>query len=173
MMTRRTALTMIFVALCLSSVAFLTFVTLNYIEFFRALESFTMKLRNVELLVRQNDATINITFQMQNPTNYVGFALREWSYRLTLKASNQSVDLSYDTISYAEEPLAISPQWNETFKHEATIDTTKPASSQFITLYHLNQGKEVTWTLEVGVILLTPLIGQLDIPLSSSLESEL
>jgi hypothetical protein len=164
---------MIFIVLCLSSAAFLAFATLNYIEFFRALERFTMKLRSVDLLVSQKNATVGITFEMLNPTSYIGFALREWSYRLTLKASNQSVDLSYDTISYTEEPLAISPQWNKTFNHEATIDITKPASSQFITLHQLNQGKQITWTLDISVILLTPLIGQLDIPLSSSLESEL
>jgi hypothetical protein len=146
---------------------------MNYIEFFRALEGFTMKLCDVEFSVGQNIATVNITFEMRNPTNYIGFALREYSYRLTLEASNQSVDLSYDTRSYVEAPLVISPQWNETFEREATIDVTKPASFQIITFYQLNRGKQVTWTLEVGVILLTPLMDQLDIPLSSSLESEL
>jgi hypothetical protein len=172
MTTKRTALTTIFLVLCLASAAFLALSTLNYIEFFRALEKFTIELRNVELLVGQKNATVGITFEMWNPTGYVGFALREWSYRLTFKASNQSIDLSYDTISYAE-PITISPQWNKTFEHETTIDITKPTHFQFITLYQLNQGKEVTWTLEVGVILLNPLTGQLDIPLSSSLKSEL
>ena len=162
--------------LCLVSFIFLASSTSNYIEFFRALEQFTLKLRDVDLVVGQKNATIGMTFEMCNPTSYVGFNLREWSYRLILKASNQTIDLSYDTISYAEKPITISPQWNKTFEQHTYLDITKPTSSRFMALYQLyqlNQGKEITWTLEVGVVLLNPLTSHIDIPLTSSLKSRL
>lgn len=175
MPTRRTVLTTLFLTVCLASFALLAYSSYNYIEFFIALEKFTLKLRDVKVTVGSTNATLNATFELNNPTDYAGFSLRELSYNLELEANNHTVELSYDTVFYAQDPIAISAQWRKTFELGTYLDAERPATSprfeSLSQLYQANQGKNITWTLKMTVILLNRPITQIDILLTSSLIS--
>ncbi len=172
MITTRNVIATVFLTLSLVAVVFLATSTSNYVEFYRAMEKFEMRLRNVDVVVIEDNVKVNITFEMSNPTNYVGLSLREWSYLLRLEANNENLDLSYDTISYIGEPITITPHWTQTFEHNASLYATRPSTSRFLELYNLYQEKEVGWTLQVHAVLLT-FMGTMGIPMSSPITSEL
>jgi len=169
---KRTALTIIFVAICITSTIYLASATFNYIEFFRALERFNLKLRNVSVVITEVSIKFIVKFEMINPTSYVGLKLREVSYLLNIQANDESVDLTSEIVSYAENPITINPYWNHTFEPESIVDASRPVSSRFLELYRSYQGKQVTWNLSVIAILLT-FAGKVDVPLSASIKSAL
>jgi len=172
MITKRTVIATFFATLCIVAAAFLAASTYNYVEFYRAVEKFDAKLQNVRVVVDENNVKANITFEMQNPTNYVGMSLREWSYALVLEIGNEEIDLSHDSISYYSEPVAISPHWTQTFERGTDLYATQNSTLRFLELYPFFQGKQVNWTLQVQVILIT-FMGTMPIPMSSALSSEL
>lgn len=172
MITKRNVIAAIFLTLSLVAAAFLATSTSNYVEFYRAIEKFDMTLRNVNVVVIEDNVKVNITFEMSNPTNYVGLSLRELSYLLRFEANHENVDLSYDTIPYTREPIIITPHWTQTFEHNASLYAARPSTTRFLALYNLYQEQEVSWTLQVQVVLIT-FMGTTGIPMSSLLKSEL
>jgi len=172
MITRRNVIAAFFFTLSIVATALLATSTWNYVEFYRAVEKFDIELQNVDVTVDEGNVKVNMTFEMKNPTNYVGLSLREWSYALILEAGNEEIDLSHDFISYYSEPVTISPHWIQTFEHDADLYATQNSTSRFLELYPLFQGKQVSWTLKVQVILIT-FMGTMGIPMSSALSSEL
>ena len=170
--TRRTVIVAFFSILCIAAAAFLAASTYNYVEFYRAIERFDAKLQNVRVAVDENNVKVNITFEMQNPTNYVGMSLREWSYSLILEIGNEEIDLSHDSISYHSEPIAITPQWTQTFEHSDNLQTTQQSTSRFLELYEFYREKQVSWNLKIQVIVIT-FMGTMYIPMSSVIASDL
>ena len=170
--TRKTVIVTFFATLCIAAAVFLAASTYNYVEFYRAVEKFDAKLQNVKVAVDENNVKVNITFEMQNPTNYVGMSLREWSYALILEIGNEEIDLSHNSISYYSEPITITPQWTRNFEYNDNLRATQQSTSRFLELYESYRDKQVSWNLKVQVILIT-FMGTMYILMSSPLTSEL
>jgi len=171
MTTKRTALMAIFLVINMISAVLLVTSTLNYIEFYRALERFTLKLANVNLLTQENYVKVVITFSMWNPTSYVGLKLRELSYLLQFASNSDSVYVSSYTLSYANEPIIIGSYWNKTFEHQINLDAKRQTTSRLLELYKSHSGNS-TWTLDADAILIT-FAGPMSVPLFSQLTTEL
>lgn len=161
-----------FSTLCIVALVFLVASTYNYVEFYRAVEKFDAKLQNVRVVVNESNVSVNITFEMQNPTNYVGMSLREWSYALILEMGNEEIDLSHNSISYYSKPVTITPHWTQTFEHQDNLLATQQSTSRFLELYEFYREKQVSWNLKVQVIVIT-FMGTMYIPMSSVLTSDL
>lgn len=165
-MTARNLLTIIFLAISVLSAGLLTLTTLNYTEFFKALEKIDLKLSDVDLVTDGQNVNVTIAFSIWNPTSYADFRVRELSYALDLRANDEIVTLSTDTLPYVQEPIPVEPYHNHTFEHRVSLDLNQPETSRSIELYESNQG-DVTWTLNLTLILLT-FTGPIDLPLSAS-----
>lgn len=165
-MTTRNLLTAIFLAISVLSAGLLTLTTLNYTEFFKALEKIDLKLSDVDLVTGGQNVDVTIAFSIWNPTSYADLRLRELSYALRLKANDEIVTLSSDTLSYVQQPVPIEPHCNHAFEHRVSLDSNQPETSRSMELYESNQG-DVTWILEATLILLT-FSGPIDLPLSAS-----
>ena len=170
MISKRTVLTIIFLVTCVASTAWLALSTVNYVEFFRAVETFNLQLRDVGLIESGDNVEVSMIFDMINPTSYRGFKLREFSYKLSFNTNGTvPLEISSDTLSHASNPLEVTPYWNQTFTHHELSNAARSTVSLLRNLYDTGN-QTITWTLEVTVILLNPLIDIIDIPLSSSLE---
>jgi len=172
MITKRKVIVAFFSILSIVAAAFLAASTYNYVEFYRAIEKFDMRLQSVNVEVDGSNAKVNMTFELQNPTNCMGLSLREWSYALILEIGNEEIDLSHDSISYYLEPVAITPHWTQTFEHDDELYSTQQSTSRFLELYELYQKRQVSWNLKVQA-LLTTFMGTMYIPMSSVITSEL
>ena len=172
MITRRNVVAAFFFALSIVAAGLLATSTWNYVEFYRAVEKFDIKLQSVDVSVDEGNVKVNMTFELQNPTDCMGLSLREWSYALILEIGNEEIDLSHDSISYYLEPIAITPHWTQTFEHDDELHSTQQSTSRFLELYELYQKKQVSWNLKAQVIL-TTFMGTMYIPMSSVITSEL
>jgi hypothetical protein len=172
MTSKRIVLTTIFLVACIASTVWFALSTVNYSEFFRAVETFNLKLKNVNLIESEENIEFSMIFEMLNPTSYRGFRLREFSYKLSFKTDNTGpLEISSDTLSYATEPIEVTPYWNQTFTHRAFSNAATSTINLLQSLYR-SGNQTITWILEATVVLLNPLIEKVDIQLSSSLEVE-
>lgn len=167
---RRIAITTAFLVACIASTVWLALSTVNYTEFFRAVETINLKLKEVDVIESEENAEISMTFEIVNPTSYRGFRLREFSYKLSFRTSDVGpLDISSDTVSYSTDPIEVTPYWNRTFTHQALSNAAASTINLLLDIYG-GSDQMITWILEVGVVLLNPPIEKIDIQLSSSVQ---
>lgn len=120
--------------------------TLNYTEFYRAIREIHLANLKVDAFVEQKDVNISLSFDIENPTGYIGLQLRSVTCQLYFLDNSEKVALWWDMRSYSTDqrldPRSKVPlEWN--------LNPTASAE-RFITYFETHQGA-VNWTLECGV----------------------
>lgn len=159
---KESVFTTLFIAIVILSTIFLIISTLNYVEFFKAMEKLTLTIIKVCPSVGQDGANVTFSFSITNPTRYGALRLRELSFALYFQTNAEDVDVWWERLSY-HEPITINPYWNKTFEYlNDPIDCNLEAFQEF---YAANHGN-VKWLLRCGAIVVT-FAGQTDLPLTA------
>ena len=170
MVKKHNILVIVFSAISISSAFLLITSTYNYVEFYKALRELNLQLLEVNPSVG-NTANLTLFFLVSNPTSYVGLRLREISFVLSFEYLNNKVELHFDTVSFAKQPLTIDPYWNKTFELFVQLDMNRKQTMSFIEFYK-SQPQKIVWTLDTGAILIT-FVGKVDVPMTATLVSNL
>lgn len=165
MPTKEAVFTAIFFAIVTVSAISLVISTLNYVDFYRAIEALSLTVLDVSPSIGQNSAKIDLTFAIVNPTRYTGLSLREFGYVLYFDADGELIDACWRTNSYREQPLPIGPFSNITFQNSIDLDLSQESTKSFIKFYE-NHTESVKWALKCNGIFLT-FIGELTVPLNA------
>ena len=149
----------------MASAVLLAISTLNYVEFYRAMEQLELNVSEVNLAIEQN-ITITLVFSLENPTRYVGLKLRELSVSLYFyDKNNEQVNIWADTLSYQGEPLTVEPYWHRTFEQQINLSTAREATQRLLDTY--KDPQDIKWVLNAGAIIIS-FIDTLDVPMSAT-----
>ena len=129
--------------------------TLNYIEFYTAIQKLDLAVVDVSPTIEQNSANITMVFAIINPTRYIGLKIREISMGLYyLEANDTLAGLWWDTRYYYQQPISLNPYSNTTQQLLINLNRDLDQTKSFIDFYTVHQGN-IKWELRCGVILLT------------------
>jgi hypothetical protein len=167
--TKRAMITAIFVATSLASVLLILGSTLNYIEFYKAIEELGIQVLGINTSISQNNVNVSLTFSVTNPTRYASMKLREVSFVLRYETNGSYTDLLSDTLSYSLQPLPVGAYWNETFQYQKELDVKRETTASFVQAHEAHHGKLV-WKLDCTAILIT-FVDTTDVPMSSHFSS--
>lgn len=137
--------------------------TINYTEFYRAIREVNLINLKVDTVVEQRSVNISLSFEIQNPTRYVGLKLREVTCQLYFADNNEKVVLWWGLKSYGtSQPLdpysKVSLEWS--FSPAASTD-------RFLTYFENHQGA-INWMIQCGVRLAAFLPQDISISLTES-----
>lgn len=134
--------------------------TLNYIEFFTALQDVDFAILDMTLDVGENTVNITLVFAITNPTGYSGLRLRELSNGLYYKEANsedQPIGLDWWTRSYRQQPKPLDRYSNITVEesiHLGVSSMRKRETERFLEFYGTHQ-QNLMWVLKSSAIFVT------------------
>lgn len=132
--------------------------TLNYAEFFTALETLDLKVTRFNFTVKQNRIYINTTFTLKNNSSYVGLYLRNLNCKIGFFETYESyLELAESSFWWHPE-VPLDPGSNITRKYSISLAETVPNAKSFINLYQ-NQ-ETIRWMIS-GSVLLNTFMGKL------------
>jgi hypothetical protein len=167
--SKRDAITIIFLGISLISAISLVHATINYVEFYRVIEKLDLKVVNVNTSVEQTKANISLSFKIINPTTYGDLKLQELSYILKYEVNDEPVDLHWDLTTYSE-PIRIDSVSNITFQYAFDLNVGENVTQRFMHYYENHQGS-VNWLLVCGALVDT-FIGRMEIPLTATYKED-
>jgi hypothetical protein len=152
------ALVTVFSAITVASIFLLVEPTLNYSEFFTALQTLDLKVSDFNFTIEQNRIYINATFTLKNNSSYVGIKLINLNCKIGFFETDESyVELTEPRFWWHPE-VPLDPGSNITRKCSVSLDETVPNAKSLINLYQ-NQ-ETIRWMIS-GSVLLDTFIGTL------------
>lgn len=120
--------------------------TLNYTEFYRAIREIHIANLRIDAFVEQENVNISLSFDIENPTRYIGLQLQSVTSQLYFLDNSEKVMLWWEMKAYGTtQPLdpysKVPVEWSLT-----PIASTE----RFIAYFEAHNGA-VNWTLECGV----------------------
>ncbi|MEM2146417.1 MAG: hypothetical protein QW279_13730 [Candidatus Jordarchaeaceae archaeon] len=151
---------MITVALAISNVS----PTLNYFEFYRALQEIFIEINEFNIKIEENILNVTVNFTLTNPTGYTGIKVRSLRYIIYFQYGEGTPVklLEGEFLWNSQEGIPFNAYTNITCSQSHTLTTTSAAASQLI--QHLDS--EIFWTIQSMTILHT-FTGSVIVPLNS------
>ena len=166
-MSKQNAFTIIFLGISVLSAISLVNATLNYVEFYTAIERLELTVINVSTSIGQTKVNVTLFFQITNPTTYMGLKLQELSYILKFEANDETVDICWDLTAY-REPIPVNPVSNMTFQYTIDLNIDKDTTRYLMQHYETHQGN-IKWLLKCGAVVST-FLGKFEVPLTATFE---
>ncbi len=157
MSTRRKIPPIIFTVITVVATVSLIGSTLNYIEFFTALQEIHLEMLDVNLAIGQSTVNITLIFAITNPTGYTGLRIRELSHELCYKEADSTHALHWWTSSYYQQPKPLDRYSNITFEEPIYLNVNSAHSqetSRFLEFYE-NHPQNIMWVLKCSAIFIT------------------
>jgi hypothetical protein len=150
----------IFSAVTVVSALLLIQPTLNYAEFFTALERLDLKVPSFNFTIKQDRIYINATFTLKNNSSYVGIKLKNLVWKIGFFETNESyVELVSGTFWwYPEAPLDPGSKITRKLPPDYSLQESVPNAKSLINLYQ-NQ-ETIRWVMS-GSVLLDTFLGAL------------
>lgn len=165
MLTIRTTLLAVFFAVSIMSSILLVISTLNYMEFYRAIEQIEIEISDVTLFIEPDNVEVTLSFTIENPTRFAGLKLRDLSWSLHFyDDNNETVYITSATYSYFTQPLPVESHWHRNFEHKINLNPDKENAQQLLNAYEDQQ--DVKWKLSATAIVIS-FVGTLDVPMST------
>lgn len=154
------ALVIIFSAITLASVLLLIQPTLNYAEFFTALETLDLEVSHFNFKVEQNRIYVNVTLTLKNNSSYVGIKLRRLICKIGFFETNESYVELATPQKYYYPNVSLDPDVIITAEYSTSIAETVPDARSLIDLYENN--KAIKWIIS-GSLLLETFLGEIQL----------
>ncbi len=156
---RWNVLVTVFSLVAVASTLLLIGPTLNYAEFYAALETLDLKVPYFNFKVEQNRIYINATFNLRNNSSYVGIKLRNLVWEIGFYETDQSyVELVAGTFWwYPKVPLEPGVEITRDLPPEYSLAESVPNAKSLINMYH-NQ-ETIRWMIS-GSVLLDTFLGE-------------
>lgn len=150
---RRNVLVIVFSVVTVASTLLLIEPTLNYAEFYTALETLDLKVPYFNFKIEQNRIYINATFTLKNNSSYVGIKLKNLVWKIGFFETDESyVELATGTFWwYPEVPLDPNANITRELPPDYSIDESVPNAKSLINMYH-NQ-ETIRWMISGSVLL--------------------
>lgn len=120
--------------------------TLNYTEFYRAIREIHIANLKVDAFMDQKNVNISLSFDIENPTRYIGLQLQSVTCQLYFFDNSEKVILWWDMKAYGTAQT-LDP--NSKVPLEWSFNPI--ASTERFTAYFEDHQGAVKWTLECGV----------------------
>jgi hypothetical protein len=152
---RWNVLATVFFVVAVASTLLLIGPTLNYSEFYAALETLDLKVPYFNFKVEQNRIYINATFTLRNNSSYVGIKLRNLVWEIGFYETDESyVELVTGTFWwYPIVPLEPGVEITRELPPDYSIAESVPNAKSLMNMYH-NQ-ETIRWTISGSVLLYT------------------
>ena len=133
--------------------------TLNYAEFYSALERLDLKVPYFKFKVEQDRIYVNATFTLRNNSSYVGIKLRNLVWEIGFYETDESyVELVTGTFWwYPIVPLESGVEITRDLPPDYSIAESVPNAKSLMNMYH-NQ-ETIRWTIS-GSVLLDTFLGE-------------
>ena len=156
---RWNVLVMVFSLVAVASTLLLIGPTLNYAEFYAALETLDLKVPYFNFKVEQNRIYINATFTLRNNSSYVGIKLNNLVWEIGFYETDESyVELVTGTFWwYPIVPLEPGVEITRELPPDYSIAESVPNAKSLMNMYH-NQ-ETIRWTIS-GSVLLETFLGE-------------
>lgn len=150
---RRNWFLIIFSVITITSVLLLIEPTLNYAEFYSALEKLDLKVPYFSFKIKENRIYINATFTLKNNSSYVGIKLKNLVWKIGFFETEESyVELATGTFWwYPEAPLTPNSNITRDLPSDYSIDESAPNAKTLMNLYD-NQ-ETIRWMISGSVLL--------------------
>lgn len=146
-------LLIVFSVISVTSTILLIGPTLNYAEFYSALETLDLKVPYFDFNVEQDRIYINATFTLKNNSSYVGIKLKNLSWRIGFFETDESyVELATGTFWwYPEVPLDPDSKITRELPPDYSVAESVPNAKSLINMYD-NQ-EPIRWMISGSVLL--------------------
>lgn len=146
-------LLIVFSVVSVTSAILLIGPTLNYAEFYSALETLDLKVPYFDFNIRQDRIYINATFTLKNNSSYVGIRLKNLSWRIGFFETDESyVELATGTFWwYPEVPLDPDSKITRELPPDHSIAESVPNAKSLINMY--NNQESIRWMISGSVLL--------------------
>ena len=127
--------------------------TLNYAEFYEALETLDLKVPYFNFKIEQDRIYINATFTLKNNSSYVGIKLRNLSWKIGFFETDESyVELTTGTFWwYPEAPLDPGSLITRELPPDHSVGESVPNAKSLINLY--DSQEHIRWMISGSVLL--------------------
>lgn len=148
-----------FSAVAVTSTLLLIEPTLNYAEFYAALERLDLKVPYFNFKVEQDRIYINATFTLRNNSSYVGIRLQNLVWKIGFYETDESyVELATGTFWwYPEMPLEPDVEITRNLPPDYSVAESVPNAKSLMNMYH-NQ-ETIRWMIS-GSVLLDTFLGE-------------
>ena len=155
-------LVIVFSLVSVTSTILLIGPTLNYAEFYAALETLDLRVPYFSFKIEQDRIYINATFTLENNSSYVGIKLKNLSWKIGFFETDESyVELTAGTFWwYPEVPLDPSSKITRELPPDHSIAESVPNAKSLINMYH-NQ-EPIRWMIS-GSVLLDTFLGTVNL----------
>jgi hypothetical protein len=162
-MEKRRILLTTFMIIAAASAISNVFPTLNYFEFYKALQGIFIEVNELNINIEENTLNVTINFNLANPTGYTGIKVRSLRYVIYFQYEKTLVKLLEGEFLWdSQEGIPFNAHSNITCSQSHVLTTKSAAASQLI--QHL--GNEIFWIIEPMTILHT-FAGSIIVPLNS------
>ena len=150
---RWTVLATIFSAVTVTSTLLLIEPTLNYAEFFSALETLDIEVPYFNFTIKQDQIYINATFTLRHNSSYVGIKLKNLVWKIGFFETDESyVELATGTFWwYPEVPLDPNANITRELPPDYSLDESVPNAKSLINMY--NNQETIRWMISGSVLL--------------------
>lgn len=155
-------LVIVFSVVSITSTILLIGPTLNYAEFYAALETLDLKVPHFNFKIEQDRIYINATFTLENNSSYVGIKLKNLSWKIGFFETDESyVELTAGTFWwYPEVPLDPGSKITRELPPDHSVAESVPNAKSLINMYH-NQ-EPIRWMIS-GSVLLDTFLGTINL----------
>jgi len=155
-------LLIVFSVVSVTSTILLIGPTLNYAEFYAALETLDLKVPYFNFKIEQDRIYINATFTLKNNSSYVGIKLKNLSWKIGFFETDESyVELTSGTFWwYPEVPLDPDSKITRELPPNHSVAESVPNAKSLINMYH-NQ-EPIRWMIS-GSVLLDTFLGTVNL----------
>lgn len=166
MLTKRTTLLAVFFAVSTISTILLVISTLNYLEFYKAIEQMKIEISDVTLFIEPDNVEVTLNFTIENPTRYADLKLRDLSWSLYFYDENAEEQLLWaDSISYYDAPLPIDPYWAKSLEYQINLSINRDVTQRLLKTH--NEQQNINWRLSASAIVIS-FVDTLDVPMSAT-----
>jgi len=143
----------IFFAVSITFTASLITSTLNYTEFYTALNKLTINLVSVVPNLEGNENSVTLNLAIINNSSYNGLKVKRLWYILKFQVENEYNYLVGEEINFGE-PELILPYSNITIKKSSMLSMGRETSKRFIELHNQNP-QSIKWMIQCDVLTAT------------------